>query len=512
MPYDPEETSIKTVGEVAKGGGITMLTAVTGQGVRFCFQIMLSHFLGAKDYGIYTLARSVLEIANRVALMGLQNGMVNFLAIFKGQADESRLRGAILYSMGMVAIASSVVAILLWHSSNWMATMVFGEPSLAGVIRGFAVALPFYALFTLLAFCSRGLRNMKYYSGMRDVVHPIGNFLLVLSAFLTGMRLEGAVFGFIISTVLCFILMGRLIFKLFPELFSIGDGLVFESKRIVYYSLTLLLLGFSQLFLRYTDRLMLGHFESPYEVGIYNAAAVVAYKMTFFQMAFNSIFAPVIADLYGRGERDEMVRIFKTVTKWTVLLSLPVFLTFVFWGSFILSLFGGEFVDGKPVLVVLSVSELVNVTVGPVGYMLVMTGRHVLEFVNSWILGITNILLNLILIPKYGAVGAALATGFSIAAVNVLRLIEVNRILHCHPYRLDTLKPFASFAVVGGVLWLLNSLYQLDGLLALAALIASMAVYFAINSLLGFAQEDKLAFSIIGNRVWERKKPSRVVS
>ena len=81
----------------------------------------------------------------------------------------------------------------------------------------------------------------------------------------------------------------------------------------------------------------------------------------------------------------------------------------------ILSLFGQDFQAGWSVLVILSLGNLINVGVGPVGYMLTMTGRPGLELLNSWLSGVLHIILNLLRIPRYGAIVAAVATAATAA-------------------------------------------------------------------------------------------------
>ncbi len=207
---------------------------------------------------------------------------------------------------------------------------------------------------------------------------------------------------------------------------------------------------------------------------------------------FNGIFAPMISDLYNQGKRDEMARIFQTVTKWTLLLTLPVFFTFIFLGHTLLELFGREFQAGWPTLVVLSLGSLASISVGPAGFMLIMTGRPELELLNSWVSGMMNIALNLWLIPRYGALGAALATAMTIATLNIIRVSEVYHIHHCHPFRFGTLKVLAAFVLSGGAMWQLAHIYQLELWGKLACVGGFLVMYLGLLFAFGWDDEDQL--------------------
>jgi O-antigen/teichoic acid export membrane protein len=297
--------------------------------------------------------------------MGMQNAVVRFLAIFRGEGDEAQIRGTILASLALVLVAGSVLGVGLWLVAEWLAVAVFHEPALGPVLRVFAVALPLHAMLVLLAACARGFRHMAYFSGMTHVLHPFGVLLLSSIAFLIGLRLEGALLGFTCATGLAALLMLYGLVRLFPTLWALRQGVTFNGKYVVPYAAKMFLADFTQPLLGHTDRLMLGYFSIARDVGIYSISAFIGSKLSFFQTMLNSIFAPVIADLHNRGKHDELVRLFQTVSKWTLLCTLPIFFACLFLGDFVLSLFGRDFQAGWPVLVVLASAHLIDIGVGP---------------------------------------------------------------------------------------------------------------------------------------------------
>jgi O-antigen/teichoic acid export membrane protein len=486
----PELTQV--VYEVARGGRTAILSGLFGYLIRIGLQILLSRVLGVQAYGLYTLGRSLLDVLSRFGLMGTQNAIVRFIAISQGEGDEAQVRGTILIALAIVVSVSSTLGIGLWFVSDWLAISVFNKASLSYILRVFAVALPFYTALAFLAACARGFRQMVYFNGMTNVVHPFGMLLCTSVAFLVGMRLEGALFGFTVATVLASILMLYGIMHLFPKLWSLRQGFRNPGTPFLTYAAKVFLGDFSNKIISHTDRLMLGSMGVARDVGIYSISAFVGDKLTFFQIMFNSIFAPVIADLYHRGKYDELTRIFQTVSKWTLLLTLPVFGACLFLGDFILTLFGSDFREGWPVLVILAFAYLINISVGPVGYMLMMTGRPGLALMNSWFLGVINILLNLWLIPRYGMLGAAIATGVTVALLNLIRLAQVRCLYQCYPFRIGTLKTLVAAVIAGGAIWLLGQHYQPEGLGRVAVMGVGGIVYAGLLALFGWDEEDRL--------------------
>ncbi len=492
IPPQIDDEFAGVIRELGRGGQTAIFYGLVGQVIRVVMQIMLGRVLGVQVFGLYTLGRSVLEVLSRIGLIGLHNGVVHFLSIFQGEGDHAQVRGTILTALALVIGSSGMIGIGLWLAADWAAIALFNKPDLAHVLQGFAIALPIYSVLLLLTACARGFRHIGYYSGMTHMVHPLMICIFVAAGFAIGLRIDGVLWGFGLSTALACGLMLAGILRLFPALLSLQQGFQFASSRILPHSAKVLFKDLSSRLLLHLDRLMLGAFSVASDVGIYGVSAFIGGRIDFFLRMFSSIFAPMISDLYNQGKHGEMTRLFQTVTKWTLLLTLPVLFMFVFLGQALLELFGKEFQAGWPTLMVLSLGGLVSVSVGPAGFMLIMTGRPGLELLNSWISGLVNIALNLWLIPRYGALGAASATATTIAALNLIRVAEVYHIHRCHPFRMGTLKVSAAFALSGGAMWQLAQFYQFELWGKLACMGGFLAIYLGLLFAFGWDDEDQL--------------------
>jgi O-antigen/teichoic acid export membrane protein len=197
----------------------------------------------------------------------------------------------------------------------------------------------------------------------------------------------------------------------------------------------------------WADTLLLGHFRSSEDVGVYTVATRLVTLAVFVMAPINAAFAPQFAHHFHRGEREDMARIYTAATGWIVRLSLPAFALLLIFPEDLLALFGGEFKTGAAVTVTLAIGQLVNAFTGPCGTALNMAGHVSVNLVNNVLTLAFNVGLNLWLIPEYGAIGAALAWTLSLGAVNLARLVEVYLIMGLVPFDLGTLKALASFVV-----------------------------------------------------------------
>ncbi len=490
--------------QVAKGAGIAFVGQFFGKFMIFGFQIFLSRILGASAYGIYALGYTIHNILTQTLLFGLPNSIVRFASIYHGESDNQRLKGLLRISFIFAVISGVSGGTALYLFSEYLAQQIFRESGLASFIKILAFSLPFYTLFHVFSATARSFRRIDYDVGVREIVNPILKFLFVGLSFLLGARLTGVATGIVLAAVVTSVLGYRFTRRLFPQLISTIRP-IYETRRLFAFSISVFFIGFSYLWLTQTDRIMLGWLGQAKDVGIYNAAANVANQTVIFLSAFNAIFAPMIADLYNRRKMEDFETLFKTTTKWIVIFTLPLCLGFLTYSRPIMGLFGPEFTIGWMVLSVLALAQLVNGGVGGVGYILVMTGHQWLELINGIVLGALNIFMNYYLIQRYGALGAGLATGFSIAAINVIRVIEVHSLFSIHPYKFSYYKPVIAGLVTLAAGLTLNRYDVFPGWWWVPGLGCLWLIYAAVLLLLRLDQEDMLVLEAVRNRIFKGK-------
>lgn len=494
------ESLDRLIKQVAKGGGTAFFGQGIGRVLLLLLQMLLTRVLGVGGYGVYALGYSVLGVAQALASLGLQNGVVRFGAMHHGVGDSASLKGTLVFCIGVSFTSALCGGVALFSLSYPIAVKAFGEPELALPLRLFAIALPFHTVMMVASFSARAFRRIDYEIAVHRVLWPFLTLLTSGVSFLLGYRLIGAIAGFAVSTALAAVVGLWLLYRIFPDLLS-NLKARFQPKALLGYSCAALLVGLSSVLLARTDRIMLGILRSAEDVGIYNTSVTMAAQATVFLISFNTIFAPVVTDLYHRGLMEDLKRLFRTTTKWILALTLPVTLVLVLFAQPIMRLFGPGFAVGAPALIALGAAQLVNAGVGSAGQMLIMTGRQKLELVNCIAALGLNVLMNLFLIPRYGALGAGIATGTSIALVNIARLIEVYFLYNIHPYKSSCWKVLASGTLaattwIGISRFLVLKSWQCVGGVALFAI-----VYLVVLVALGLDEEDRMVLRALRRQI-----------
>jgi O-antigen/teichoic acid export membrane protein len=415
--------------------------------------------------------------------------------------DEGRTKGTLVQALKYSSVASLFMAAFLLMTPEPLFTRIFNKPGLMEIIKFLSISLPFSSLMVVALNATQGFKTMHYTIYGQNLFSPTSNLLLSILFFLIGFKVFGVVIAYAVSAFLTSILSIYFLTRIFPDVKSARA--VSETKELFRFSIPFLFITFLMFLILYTDILFLGHFRSSYEVGIYNAAVKTALFINAILLCFSHIFSPIISDLHGRGETQKLERLFKTVTGWTYSLSLPIFLFILLSSKEIMSVFGQGFIMGWLPLIILAFAQLLNAATGPATHILVMSARQDFMLLNCSIVCLINILLNYLLIPSHGIVGASLASGTSIVIFNLTMLFKIQASLKMHPYSKKFLKPTA-FGIVTYVILLTANLFSFT-IDPLPKLLLSAIIFFPLYAGLmytsGIDHEDKMVMDVIKKKI-----------
>jgi O-antigen/teichoic acid export membrane protein len=426
--------------KVAKSSAMTFIGASLGRGVFFLTQVLIARLLGVEYFGLYTIGFSLVKLCEILASLGLKAGGMRFVSIYNNK-DEHRLKGILLSAALISIINGAIVGSILYALSTHISELFFHNPALLPTIKLFAFSIPFVTGMNVVASLLQGFQTTKYTIYSREFIQPLSNILLIVIFYYTGFELSGIIYAFIISHIIS---LGAGVYyssRLFPDLLNNKIKSIFEIKKLISYSMPLLMLGFMGYFITWTDILMLGYLGSSKDVGIYRAASQLPLMMTLLVFATNSIYAPMAADLYHGNEMERLGNILKATTRWVSYATIPIFIFLIFSSRELMTVFGKEYIDtGSSVLIILSFSHMFDCMTGSVQATLNMTSKQKIELMNISGTVMLSIILNYVLIPQFGAIGAAAANCIAITFINVLRVFEIHHMYKIHPFSMVTLK------------------------------------------------------------------------
>ena len=182
---------------------------------------------------------------------------------------------------------------------------------------------------------------------------------------------------------------------------------------------------------------MLGYFTSPSEVGIYNTALPTAQLLYVMPYAISVLFIPLLSEHFAKEKKESFKEIYKISSKWILLTNIFIFSLFILFSKEILGyLFGQEYIIGSTMFIIISAGFFINYTLINSEEILKVIKKTKVLFWNSAIVAIINVFLNLLLIPQYGGIGAAIATSFSFLLMVLMIVTESIYFLKITPFSL----------------------------------------------------------------------------
>jgi O-antigen/teichoic acid export membrane protein len=261
---------------------------------------------------------------------------------------------------------------------------------------------------------------------------------------------------------------------------------------------------FSQL-LFWTDLFVLTRYATDADVGVYSAALRAGQVIVLFLTSVSLMFSPYVADLHNRGETERLDRLFKTLTRWTIAATIPLFLLLVVAPDTALRLFGAEFSGGQTALLIVLAGQFVNIATGSVGFVLIMVGRTGWDLVVYAASLVLNLALAFWLCPRYGMEGAAIANAVTFALSKWARLALVKRFVSIQPYDRDYARLLAPSAAGLLVMWAVHA--GVGGAWAVdlvATAVCGSVAYVAVYLAMGLTAAERRGLSALVSRVRAR--------
>ncbi len=375
-------------------------------------RIILGRSLPTAAFGEVNIALTTMSLGVTLALVGFGQGIPRYVSRFD---DERDVRGAWLTGVLFTGVVGVSLAGLLYFNADFITSNLFDHGGDGRLVSVFVLAIPLVVGYQVGIGAIRGFENTIYKTYVGDLLYPFGRLLLLGGLLSLGFGPVSAGYAYLLSAGVALIAAHYLLNRLLP---LIGEFRL-HAREMALFSAPLVLSSVLADLLTRTDTVMLGFFKSSHQVGLYAAAYPLANSLLIALSSFGFLYLPLASRLDASGERDEITSIYQLTTKWIFVVTFPAFLLFVAFPADILTVFFGErYAGGALALVVLSVGFFTNAAGGRNRETLSALGHTKLILAGNAVAFGLNLVLNLVLIPTHGFVGAAVASAVSNVTLN----------------------------------------------------------------------------------------------
>jgi O-antigen/teichoic acid export membrane protein len=444
-PAAPSDRRILLSGTMQNVAGL----AVAGIAL-LVVQILSSRVLGPSGYGAVSVLTQAAFVASFATRAGMDMVVVREVAIGVGDGRSERTRAAVAHAAA-IAGGVSVLAVLVLLAARGSIEEWLSLPRSVGswALPAAAVSLPFIAITNVWLGATRGLRIMSYTLFVFWAGQNLTWILFSLLLWARWVTPDASVAAYSLSWVWA-AGAAAWAWRRESQRWPVEPPEPGWFGRVFRYAAPRAPAALFAQLLFWTDLFVVTRYVGDDAVGVYAAVLRIAQIMGLFLVSVNLIFAPFVADLHARGERDRLDDLFKNLTRWIVASTLPLLLVVVLATGETLALFGDDFSGGRTALLIVLVGQFVNAATGGGGLVLIMVGRTGWDLTVYGGSLVLNLSLAFALCPDHGIVGAAIANAVTFAVSNAARLALVRRFVGIQPYDARYLR-LAPAALVGGL-------------------------------------------------------------
>jgi O-antigen/teichoic acid export membrane protein len=392
----------------------------------FLLNYLLVKTVDLPEYGTYVFIFNLLNLLVSFCLFGTDTLLVKMAAIYDANGRVQELKGVLIFSFITVLAGSLITSILSTKGLQLLNT----NEGLAKV-NWLALSIPALIMLSAMSVnqaCLQGLRKMIQSQVAEKIVKPLLMMAVVVFLFYTKRKislpeliwLNLASIG--LALLLSFYFLKTNLCSLFKQVtFELKLGSWLKSAA-AFFAMNVFYAINSRV-----DIFLLGALKGNEAVGVYNVVSKLSELNGFVLSVFNFALAPLAAQLYKHGELKKLQRLITGSAQVVLAGSLPLLVLFVIFRKEVLLFFGPAFLTGQHAFVILCLGQLLNVLFGSVGTLLLMSGNQKFSVLSLAISLLCNVLLNLLLTPRYGIAGTAMATASSLGLWNLLMYFFVRK-------------------------------------------------------------------------------------
>jgi len=366
-----EDSNLKVL---LSGSAISLFLKVGGLLLGYFLIFLISKQTGAEGVGLYQIILKILTIVGVISSMGMNISVLRFIGQLNNDIERSKIHFLDNYIVRITLIVTVPVGIILFLNADNIIQWLGKENEYSYGLKLVGIILPFYVINQISIEFIRGFKLLKLSEFIRNVLTYLVMVIGIILIFPKDLAKIDLLTLLFIGIFISFISSRWIIRKLLKKIKK--SKVYFDRKEFFQTSFPIMVTTLSTALFGAIPIFFLDHFTSQSEVGIYSVAYRLASTVTLVLVAVNTISAPKFAEMYWKGEIAELQKFINQSTKIIFYVSLILTITIILGGKVFLQIFGGQFVEGYSVLIILSIGQLINASTGSVGVFMNMSGRQ----------------------------------------------------------------------------------------------------------------------------------------
>lgn len=417
----------KSIRTLLMGGLGIFSYKVLGSLMGFALAYYAAMYAGTEALGLYYISIGVATLLFVLSTSGFRFLFLKYIPAYKQSLQLRNIYQLYIKASKHVFLVSSVLSALLFFLAPLLAKRVFENPNLEICFQVIAIGLPFIAHMLCHVDFFRALKRFHQSEYLQWLHTPLLTLILfaIISTFdfsvynLVISYISARFIGWIISLLLALNPLKK--FKNSQSSVEVIPGALWKMYTPVSIA------ALANFLMGSTNILMLGVLGTESDVAVFTVAMNFTMLIYYLSEAVNTYLYPLISENFHNKDRTYLKKLLLSSAVIRLLLTLPLIALFLAFPSFLMGIFGDQFLNGNYVLTLLTFAMVLAVLEGPTGYILNISGNQNIVTAILTVTVCLNIALNYTFIGQWGINGAAIATLISFFCYKLTLVIVAFR-------------------------------------------------------------------------------------
>ena len=434
--------------------GSTFLLAgrVIGMVANFAIQVLIVRYLSKSDYGAFAYALSVISLGSSLTVFGLEKTITRFVPIYQERGEYHKLFGTLILSVSTVFSIGFFLVLLVFGLRGWIAESFVSDPLSVQLLLLMIFLIPIQALDSLLIGMLAVFASPRAIFFRRYILGAGLRLLVVLLLILLHRNVYFLSIGYVTITavgviIYSVILIQHLRKQTFSKHFNV-QRMKFPAREIFAFSFPLLTANFVYLIRNQLVVVLLEYFRGTLDIAAFRAVQPVGDLNTVVLQSFAFLFMPMMARMFAKEDQKGIDDLYWQSAVWITVISFPIFLvTFSLAQPLTVLLFGERYAQSGSIMAVLAFGYYFNAALGFNADTLRVYGKLRYTVAIDFLAMLVSVGLSLLLIPRYGALGAAIGTCGTLVLYNILNHLGLKFATKIDLFQLSYLRVYISIVL-----------------------------------------------------------------
>ena len=409
-----------------RGSSLLLIGRTLSMAVNFVVQVLIVRYLSKTDYGAFAYGLSIVALGESIGTFGLDRAITRFVPIYHERRDYNKLFGTIILVISTIVSIGIVLILLLYSLQGLVAQSWIKDPRALDLALILIFLAPVQSLDDLVVGMFAIFASPRSIFFRKHILAPGLKLTVVLLLILGHSDVFFLAGGYLAAGAIGVGLYGIILFRVLQRqgLFAHFNfqTLNIPAREIFAFTIPLMTSDLVYILMNSSDAVLLEHFRGTVDVAAFRAVQPAAGLNQLVMMSFQLLFTPLAARLFARGDREGINNLYWQTAIWMAVIAFPIFaVTFALAQPLTVTLYTKSYADSATILALLSLGYYFSTALGFNGLTLKVFGKLRYIVIVNILAALVNVGINLLLIPRFGPLGAAIGTCGTMIAHNVFK-------------------------------------------------------------------------------------------